>query len=167
MAKAKAKGAKVNPMSSRVQFLYQAAVLLAQQHSTPVTLSETTKDDDTPITELFTENLQPLSQQLVSDLRNVSLKAQIRLALDIKHTICKNCNTILLEGSTCSKEIENNSKGGKKPWADVMVQKCNICGLAKRFPLAARRQKRRPLRAPQTQKCSELKTPQEAHMADA
>lgn len=90
--------------------------------------------------------LRPASRRLVSELRDVSLKMQLRMSPAMKHSICKNCNTLLLDGSTCSTEVENKSKDGKKLWADVLVRKCIVCGLAKRFPLAARRQKRRPYR---------------------
>jgi ribonuclease P protein subunit RPR2 len=71
----------------------------------------------------------------------------------MKHSICKNCDTMLIDGSTCTNEVENKSKGGKKRWADVLVRKCNTCGLEKRFPIGAERQKRRPHRT------KEIKTP--------
>jgi ribonuclease P protein subunit RPR2 len=61
----------------------------------------------------------------------------------MKHSICKNCDTMLTDGSTCSIEVENKSKGGKKPWADVLVRKCNTCGFTRRYPMAAKRQKRK------------------------
>lgn len=150
MAKAKAKVPKANPASSRVQFLHQAAALLAQQHATSTCLLETIESSNTTTQQRPAQALQPLSRRLVSDLRAVSLKAQVRLAPAVKHSFCKSCNTVLIEGSTCSKELENRSKGRKKPWADMMVQKCNTCGVAKRFPLAAARQKRNPHRAAKT-----------------
>lgn len=146
-------GALNKPANSRVQFLYQAAALLAQQDSKILYLPkpETTKSTGVLSAEYPIQTLQPLSRRLVSDLRSVSRKTQIRLSPVIKHSTCKGCNTLLVEGSTYSKEIENRSKGGKKPWADVMVQTCNTCGLAKRFPLTVERQKRRPHRTPKTQ----------------
>jgi ribonuclease P protein subunit RPR2 len=93
---------------------------------------------------------QTVSRRLISDLRNVSQKSVIRMSPDLKHSICKYCDTILIDGSTCTNEIENRSKDGKKPWADVLVCKCNTCGFARRFPMAHERQKRRIYRTPKT-----------------
>lgn len=87
-----------------------------------------------------------LSRQLVVHLGAVSLKSQIRLSPAIKHTICKRCDTLLIPGSTSTSYMENNSRGGEKPWADVLVATCTTCGTAKRFPVGARRQLRRESR---------------------
>ncbi|POS84724.1 hypothetical protein EPUL_004530 [Erysiphe pulchra] len=86
------------------------------------------------------------SRRLASELRAVSLKTQIRLSPHVKHSICKTCSTILIDGSTCSNLIENNSKGGKKPWADILVKRCYTCDSVKRFPISAQRQERREVR---------------------
>ena len=157
MSKPKAKSIKANPASSRIQFLHQAAALLAHQHSTTTTthLPQNKGNNETIQSEASNENLQLLSRRLVSDLRAVSLKAQVRLPSTTKHSVCKNCNTVLIEGSTCTREVENKSKGGKKPWADMVVHKCNTCGVAKRFPLSAARQKRRPHRIVKTKEALE------------
>ncbi|RYP05947.1 hypothetical protein DL765_009671 [Monosporascus sp. GIB2] len=73
----------------------------------------------------------------------------------MKHTICKYCDTLLVEGDTSTSFVENQSKGGKKPWADVLVVKCNTCGGLKRFPVQAPRQKRRPIREAESKKKAE------------
>lgn len=151
MAKSKAsKGTGSVPnkaLHSRVSYLYQAAAYLAtqQQHS------RTTREEGPAITESqdgqqTNSPFKPASRRLISDLRSVSLKVQMQISPTMKHSICKNCDTMLLDGTTCSSEIENKSKGGKKPWADVLVRKCNTCGLERRFPLRTERQKRRPNR---------------------
>jgi ribonuclease P protein subunit RPR2 len=93
-----------------------------------------------------------LSHQVISDMRSVSLKAQIRQSPAIKQTICKYCDAVQIEGKTCHSTVENLSKGGRKPWADVLVTWCDTCGNAKRYPVsAAPRQKRRSLRTPKTE----------------
>ncbi|KAK7394054.1 hypothetical protein QQX98_013162 [Neonectria punicea] len=79
-------------------------------------------------------------------MRAVSLKAQIRQSPALKRTICKFCDTLLIEGQTCSSTVENDSKGGRKPWADLLTIRCKTCGNAKRYPVNAPRQKRRSLR---------------------
>lgn len=88
-----------------------------------------------------------IPRKFITDLRAVAQKSQIRISPTIKRTICKYCDTLLVDGDTCSFTVENRSKGGKKPWADVLVIKCHTCGRAKRFPVHAQRQKRRPYRA--------------------
>ena len=157
MAKSKQSKASGNipnkSLHCRVSYLYQAAAYLATQqrhsgavaHGTGVQSTATTTDSQNASSELY---FDPVSRRLVSDLCSVTLKAQIRMSPAIKHSICKHCDTLLLDGSTCSNEVENKSKGGKKPWADILVRKCDTCGFTKRFPLAAERQMRRPLRGP-------------------
>ncbi|KAF8853126.1 Rpr2-domain-containing protein [Acephala macrosclerotiorum] len=138
---------------SRISFLYQAATYLANQplHSgAPGNNGEASKQVALGAARTPAQSVEPstnpLSRRLASDLRETSLKAQLRVSPKMKYAICKNCDTILLDGSTCTSEVENRSKGGKKPWADVLARKCNTCGVVKRYPLAAPRQKRRPLR---------------------
>lgn len=87
-----------------------------------------------------------LSRQLVVHLRAISLKSQVRLSPAMKHTICKRCDILLVPGSTSTSYLENNSRGGRKPWADILVTTCTACGTAKRFPVGAKRQGRRESR---------------------
>jgi len=138
-------------LHSRVSYLYQAAEYLAtkQPHSKTMPDSygeETEVLDQEPVGTPTDQPFNPVSRRLISDLRSVSLKMQMRMSPTMKHTICKNCDAMLIDGSTCSTEVENKSKGGKKPWADVLVRKCNSCGVARRFPLTTERQKKRPHR---------------------
>ena len=79
-------------------------------------------------------------RRLVSHLRTVSLKSQIRLSSSLKHSVCRRCETFLTPGSTSTFELENKSRGGRKSWADVLVVTCKHCGTAKRFPTGATRQ---------------------------
>ena len=157
MAKAKtSKGTSSVPnkaLHSRVSYLYQAAVYLAtkQQHSRGSELA-------TPLTPQTNSPLEPASRRLVTDLCLVSRKVQMRMSPAMKHSICKNCDTILIDGSTCTNKLENKSKGGRKRWADVLVRKCNTCGFEKRFPIGAERQKRRPHRTPEN-KMTETRKP--------
>lgn len=155
-------------MYSRISFLYQAAAYLAgsgannQTHSdlkTPSTKDvavdvdmedvedKTSHDVSSPQTGKPVPVAQNMSRRLLSQLRATTLKSQIRTSPNIKRTICKYCDTLLIEGETCSSVVENRSKGGKKPWADTLVVKCHTCGREKRFPIGAPHQKRRPLRA--------------------
>lgn len=77
------------------------------------------------------------STRLLSHLRSVSLKSQIRLSPAMKHSICKRCNSLLIPGRTSSNRMENKSRGGKKAWADLLVVTCDICGMVKRFAVGA------------------------------
>ncbi len=160
MAKAKAsKGAAVvtnKALHSRVSFLYQAAAYLAAMESqtfennSPVGFTRPNQVDRgmsniAPADDIKL-SAQALSRRFISDLRSVSLKTQIRLSPTMKHTICKGCDVMLIDGSTCENKIENKSKGGRKPWADILVRKCHSCGYEKRSPFEVKRQARRPHR---------------------
>ena len=144
-------------LHSRVSYLYQAATYLAtqQQHSGTATKSvkrtnqDTSEDHPEVGMKVSDEQYQVISRRLVADLRSVSLKVQMRMSPAMKHSICKNCGTLLIDGPTCCSEIENKSAGGKKAWADMLVRTCNICGFVRRFPLAMERQKKRAIRLPQ------------------
>ena len=139
------------PIYSRISYLYQAASYLSTtrqdgnqspEESTENSSSRDGRNAQSPIA--ITK--QAMSRRLLSDLRASSHKSQIRLTPSMKHTICKYCDTLLIEGDTSTSTVENQSKGGKKPWADVLVVKCDTCGGLKRFPVQAPRQKRRPAR---------------------
>ncbi|KAI1329940.1 Rpr2-domain-containing protein [Xylariaceae sp. FL0255] len=158
MAKSKSAGSIPNrPLYSRMSYLYQAAVYLRSQagnnvpdklQNGPATEIGGTQDEHRKTSTLSEDkkSKDTLSRHLLTDLRAASLKGQIRLSPAIKSTICKFCDTLLVEGETSTSIVENKSKGGKKPWADVLVIKCSTCGGEKRFPVQAPRQKRRPLR---------------------
>ncbi len=81
----------------------------------------------------------PLARQLLSHLREVSLKSQVRLTPNIKRSICRRCNTLLSPGHTSELVIENSSRNASKPWADVLIVRCWACQAEKRFPIGASR----------------------------
>lgn len=165
MAKKKVPGVPNKPSYCRLSFMYQAASLLAapakpsqvnDPAATQVTDSDVLMELDsdnannpsTQMDERTAVRTRNMSHRLLTDFRSVSLKCQIRVSPDMKRTICKFCDTLLVEGQTCTSTVENTSKGGKKPWADVLVVKCHTCHRAKRFPVNAPRPQRRPLRTP-------------------
>ncbi|KAL7916165.1 RNAse P Rpr2/Rpp21/SNM1 subunit domain-containing protein [Trichoderma velutinum] len=183
MAKAKGNpGIQNRHIYTRASYLYQAASYLAdcaQQVKPQVTPQKAQHDDDPSsasridapsstaidFSPKFAHSnqerkvLMNISHQVVSDMRSVSLKAQIRQSPSIKQTICKYCDAILIEGKTCHSTVENLSKGGRKPWADVLVSRCGTCGNVKRYPVSAPRQRRRPLRTLETPKMEKDSTP--------
>ncbi|PNP48706.1 hypothetical protein TGAMA5MH_00160 [Trichoderma gamsii] len=155
---------------SRASYLYQAASYLANcAHQTKkATKTEDNQDgtrkDEKPVAadgDGFTHSKQErkaiinLSHQVISDMRSVSLKAQIRQSPTIKQTICRYCDAVQIEGKTCQSTVENRSKGGRKPWADILITRCDTCGNVKRYPISAPKQKRKSLRAPKTPKREE------------
>lgn len=149
MAKAKtANGSAKIPnkaVHSRVSFLFQAASYLATPQLSTKDV-EQSKERISAGDATIEASPNPISRRLASELRSVTLKAQLRISPQMKHAICKSCDTILIDGTTCTVEVENKSKGCKKSWADVLARKCNTCGVVKRYPLTAPRQKRRHLR---------------------
>ncbi|PSN63740.1 Rpr2-domain-containing protein [Corynespora cassiicola Philippines] len=154
----KAKGIPNKHLHARTTFLYQAATYLTLQAEPRASETTTSKDTaDFPL-HIHAQVKTPLAIQLGSHLQTVSRKGQVRLSADIKRTVCKSCSTLLVPGRTSTQEIENKSKGGKKPWADVLVIVCLTCGAKKRFPVGAKRQEgkaKRKLLDTQTEQNSE------------
>ncbi|KAI1819691.1 Rpr2-domain-containing protein [Xylaria intraflava] len=152
MAKSKGNGSVPNKhLYSRLSYLHQAAAFLGSQVA--ITKASESKPDGlggdfkNKAERLAANQLRlKFAGHLLTELRATSLKSQIRLSPAIKHTTCKFCDTLLIEGETSTSLVENKSKGAKKPWADILVVKCNTCGGVKRFPVQAPRQKRRPQR---------------------
>ncbi|KAJ5376858.1 hypothetical protein N7509_013744 [Penicillium cosmopolitanum] len=81
--------------------------------------------------------LANISRVYISHMRGVSLKTLTRLPIPTKRSFCKRCETPLGSG-----EIQNASRGRKKPWADVKVIRCLVCGTEKRFPMTGRKSKK-------------------------
>ncbi|KAF9879463.1 RNAse P Rpr2/Rpp21/SNM1 subunit domain-containing protein [Colletotrichum karsti] len=149
MAKAKTESLPNRHMYTRVSYLHQAACYLSTVQPTTPNSNPTSQEephDNAQADRGKHSASETVARRLVSDIRAVSLKAQIRPSPAVKQMMCKYCDSLLVEGKTCSTTVENLSKGGKKPWADVMVTKCKACGNVKRFPVNAARQKRRPFR---------------------
>jgi ribonuclease P protein subunit RPR2 len=134
----KPKGLPNKHLHIRTTFLYQAATYL--------TLQAAASDSKQAQPNQNSSTHSPLALQLGADLHTVSRKAQLRLAMDLKRSMCKGCHTVLVPGRTATQLIENQSKGAKKPWADVVVLSCNFCGGKKRFPVGAERQPKKSVR---------------------
>ncbi|KAF2712538.1 Rpr2-domain-containing protein, partial [Pleomassaria siparia CBS 279.74] len=148
----KVKGVPNKHLHARATFLYQAATYLTLQTSDPSDKKkhdlgmETSATSSSSGETLGGHARSALALHLGAHLRAVSLKGQVRLSTEMKRTICKTCNTILLLGQTSTQTMENESKGGKKSCADVLVVECNFCGSKKRFPVGAARQQRKAKR---------------------
>ncbi|PYH79876.1 Rpr2-domain-containing protein, partial [Aspergillus uvarum CBS 121591] len=107
---------------ARIDYLYKAATFLQAQSSA--------------------HHLPQLSRNYLSQMRGVSLKTQLRLPVDMKRSFCKRCDTLLLPGVTCTREMRNPSRGRRKPWAELLVIRCSTCGTEKRFPQTEKRSKK-------------------------
>lgn len=94
---------------ARINFLHQASLLLAS--SSP-----------------------SLSRTYVSDLNIVCRKSQLRMDPKIKRQLCKRCQSILIDGITANRRIENESRQ-KKVECDFLVITCDSCQSNKRFRL--------------------------------
>jgi ribonuclease P protein subunit RPR2 len=86
--------------------------------------------------------LTNLSRVYTFQMRGVSLKTQTRLSVPVKRSFCKRCDTSLVPGVSSTQEIRNESRGRKKPWADVLVIRCLVCGTEKRFPQTEKHSKK-------------------------
>jgi ribonuclease P protein subunit RPR2 len=160
-------------LHSRLSYLFRAAKLLSDAHneakkrqvetSTSLQPSASTKVEESVEAQLehskSVTHAPPLTRLVLSHLRSVSLKSQIRLTSIVKHSICKHCEILLIPGTTSTTSIENLSKGGSKPWADVKVTTCTSCGNKSRVPVGAPKQKRRKDRSDAKPKPSKRPTP--------
>lgn len=94
----------------------------------------------------LTEGASPVARHILGNLRGIALKTQANLSCGMKHTICKRCEAFLIPGATSSSTIENKSTGGIKRWADVLVVTCHACNASSRYPVGAKRQRRKEMR---------------------
>ncbi|PLN86082.1 Rpr2-domain-containing protein [Aspergillus taichungensis] len=117
----------------------------------PLVTGVTGVTDQTPQNNLKTTTTTPqhliqLSRGYISQMRGVSLKTRTRLPIDVKRSFCKRCDTILALGINSTQEIQNASRGRRKPWADVRVVRCGTCQTEKRFPQTEKRSRKLPER---------------------
>ncbi|KAK0729802.1 RNAse P Rpr2/Rpp21/SNM1 subunit domain-containing protein [Lasiosphaeris hirsuta] len=153
MAKGKPNGGVQNrAIYSRVSFLHQAAAFLSSSSPRQVRLPQQPPRNSNECnataapgsaTATTTAAAEGMARCLATDLRSVSLKTRIRLTPDMKQTMCKFCDSILIEGQSVTSTVENRSRGGRKSWADVLVRKCHACGRERRYPVSAARPKRK------------------------
>ena len=152
MAKSKPQTSVANRhIYSRASFCYQAATYLAQatkpkEHDSESNFAGQKQHGTADTAALAKRATENMSRQMISDMRAISLKVQIRQSPDLKRTMCKICDSLLIEGQSCLSMVENHSKGGKKPWADVLVIQCLTCKNVKRIPIGAQKQKRKQAR---------------------
>ncbi|KAK7946625.1 RNAse P Rpr2/Rpp21/SNM1 subunit domain-containing protein [Apiospora aurea] len=136
MAKPKGQQGSVpnRPIYCRISYLYQAASHLAASTRQDASLATLDRGVNQPtganeLTPDETQLRQACSRHLLTTMRTTSEKALIRLSPALKHTVCKYCDSLLIEGETCVSGVENASKGG-----------------VRRFPVGASRQKKQKFR---------------------
>lgn len=136
---------------ARISFLYQAATYLTKipQTADTKTINQVTENveqghslqKEPPVDISIDRNINrtasdfALSQYYSSQIGTIARKAQFKIAPSLKRSICKGCSVILVPGSTSTTTIENLSCNASKPWADVLLISCQLCGMEKRLPL--------------------------------
>ena len=142
MAKSKASksvpGIPQKHLHARISYLSQAAAyLVSSEQNSRLKLSTTIEGHQPRIAQSKKNNRLTYkeSRNLSSLLKAVSLKSQIRLTPELKHSLCKRCDSPLVPAATNDISITNDSRHGEKPWADVLVVACGFCGVAKRHPI--------------------------------
>ena len=167
MTQGKMKGGPTQKhLHSRISYLYQAATFLTEaassepsiKHDVPtaeemantgkceqgsVRLAESSAPVEESVIGTCRSNPSVLSRPLLAHVRAISRKSQIRITPNIKRSICKRCDALLLPGSTSTSHVENKSRNGSKPWANILVTTCLACGTVKRFPVREKRQMKR------------------------
>jgi ribonuclease P protein subunit RPR2 len=141
MVKTKApKSAKSNPhkhLQARVSFLQRASEYLATQQARQTEES----GGSAAVSESARNN--GASRHMTAQCKGVSRKAQIRMSQDAKRSMCKRCETQLVLGQSSEEHVENLSRNGAKPWANVLVLTCLTCKAVKRYPIGAARTSKR------------------------
>lgn len=74
---------------------------------------------------------EPLSRMYIRNFDLIGKKVKCNISPDLKRTICKKCNRLLIINKSCNVTIENKS-GKKKPINDDLVIVCK-CGHRKVF----------------------------------
>lgn len=138
MAKTKGSKGKNIPnkhIHARLSYLHQASsyLSLARQNEIAGVKDRSSASPEEAATTANLGHCQ--ARYLLSQLRAVSLKSQIRLSSQVKHSLCKRCNSLLLAGKTSTERIVNGSNGARKQQADVLAVQCNFCESSKRFPV--------------------------------
>src|SRR5579871_4211317 len=155
------KGIANRHLYSRISYLHQAAQYLAstsnntsaiavkQKDTLPLQMngqsidsnnSKASSTDYTLATGEFDRG-KPSNQalRLSSHLLAICRRTKVKASCDMKRSICKSCNELLVPGKTTIIRMENKSKGSKKPWANVLVTKCQRCGFKRRYPVGQER----------------------------
>jgi ribonuclease P protein subunit RPR2 len=158
MAKAKAKragsGVPQKHLHSRISYLNQAAAYLASVEETSRSLisanHKARQVHSTPV-QKSSISMYTQSSNLLSQLRAVSLKSQIRLTPELKHSFCRRCDNPLVPGKTSDTTIINNSWQGGKPWADVLTVTCRFCGAVRSFPIGQKLDREKVIKSVEAQ----------------
>ncbi|KAL4817708.1 RNAse P Rpr2/Rpp21/SNM1 subunit domain-containing protein [Aspergillus spinulosporus] len=157
MAKTKGKkgsgGGGNSHVRARINYLYNAAAYL-QSKAAGAPEDVTARDEvmseantasplaKRPRNDCRVECAPRIARLCISQMRGVSQKSQLRLPIEQKRSFCKRCDTLLIPGTTCIEETRNPSRGARKPWAEVRIVRCNICGTEKRFPQTDKRSRK-------------------------
>jgi ribonuclease P protein subunit RPR2 len=157
MAKTKGKkgsgGGGNSYVRARINYLYNAAAYLQSKAAGALkdvaTQDEVMSDANTasplakrPHSDCRGECALRVARLCISQMRGVSQKSQLRLPIEQKRSFCKRCDTLLIPGTSCIEETRNPSRGARKPWAEVRIMRCNICGTEKRFPQTDKRSRK-------------------------
>ncbi|KAL4793968.1 RNAse P Rpr2/Rpp21/SNM1 subunit domain-containing protein [Aspergillus venezuelensis] len=155
----KGSGGGVNShVRARINYLHKAAEYL--QVATTGAVTKTRADEDEVIIDSkelpapannnssrkYHRCSSQISRMCISQMRGVSQKSQLRLPIEQKRSFCKRCETLLVLGKNCKQEIKNPSRGARKPWAEIRVIRCNVCGTEKRFPQTDKQSRKLPKR---------------------
>lgn len=150
-----AAGGAHSHIRARMTYLHKAAIYLqshpkAETNTATQNTANKTLDDNQSESKARSSLQATIPRQYITQMRSIAQKTQQRLSQETKRGFCKRCDLLLIPGETCTEEIQNESKGRRKPWADVLLVCCKACETVKRFPqnqkrsakLAVRRKER-------------------------
>jgi ribonuclease P protein subunit RPR2 len=127
---------------ARISYLYQSANFILAKSTAEASSSSkaasTTKETDAVPEDLPTDS-KGLPAYYSCLISSTARKTQSHISPELKRTVCKGCSSLLVSGKSATTSVENRSRNGRKPWADVLVIECHQCGMKKRFPVGTKR----------------------------
>ncbi|MCW4047169.1 MAG: hypothetical protein NWE99_06365 [Candidatus Bathyarchaeota archaeon] len=75
-----------------------------------------------------------LSSRYVATARKIAMSARMPLPMEYRHQICKNCNSLLVQGENCRVRVRQR----REPH---VVVTCLNCGFQTRIPLRKKKEK--------------------------
>ncbi|KAG2180207.1 hypothetical protein INT43_003996 [Umbelopsis isabellina] len=135
VAKAKNAIAENTQVYQRMNFLHQAAILLANIPKEATTAELAAKDHSTHPKSAVNSSridttqepaLSPLSRHYCNTMKQISRKLVLRLDPNVKRSICKTCENILIPSVTSSTRVKS------RPQKNITIT-CRSCNTKKRL----------------------------------
>ncbi|KAL6298363.1 Rpr2-domain-containing protein [Sparassis latifolia] len=118
----------------RINFLYQASAYLAsisKSKNGKLLLHRGSKTDERQkgAKARHPASTAELSRSYIRSMRVIGQKTTVKLDPNIKRTLCRGCNVVLIPGSTVATRVKKSSSHGH-----TVVYTCTACNTTRRIP---------------------------------